>query len=192
MNPSELNLHEYKILVEKAPIMIWRADLTMGCDYFNDRWLAFTGRSLEQERGNGWADGVHADDLDRCLGIYTEAFGKRTTFEMEYRLRRHDGVFRWIFDRGVPYDDTTGRFAGFIGSCIDVTERVEAQVQLKAALDAELLTLRGLLPICSGCKKIRDDRGYWNQIEIYVSQHSAAQFTHSLCPECAKKFFPDL
>jgi len=109
---AELSREEYQLLVEKAPIMIWRSTLTMECDYFNDIWLAFTGRSIEQERGNGWAEGVHPDDLDRCLKIYTENFSRRAIFEMEYRLRRHDGAYRWIFDRGAPYSDAAGSFKG--------------------------------------------------------------------------------
>jgi PAS domain S-box-containing protein len=187
-----IGFNEYKTLVEQAPIMIWRADVTMGCDYFNERWLSFTGRTMEQEYGNGWAEGVHADDLPRCLKIYTESFAQHKIFEMEYRLRRWDGAFRWIFDRGVPFNGISGEFAGYIGSCIDVTERVDAQAQLKAAQEAEIKTLRGLLPICSGCKKIRDERNYWQNVEVYVTEHFDAHFTHGLCPDCLKKYFPEV
>jgi two-component system CheB/CheR fusion protein len=118
---------EYRLLVEHAPVMVWRAGLDAKCDYFNETWLAFTGRTLEQEMGDGWAQGVHADDLDRCVKHYLDHFHRREPFEMEYRLRRHDGEFRWIFDRGVPYHDDNGGFAGFIGSCVDVDERRRAQ-----------------------------------------------------------------
>lgn len=114
-----LSLEEYKILVEQAPIMIWRSNTAAACDYFNQRCLAFTGRTVEQEIGNGWTAGVHRDDFDRCLKIYLGAFQKREIFEMEYRLRRHDGKYRWIFDRGVPFKGSDGKFAGYIGSCID-------------------------------------------------------------------------
>src|SRR4029079_11016919 len=106
---------------------IWRSGLDARCDYFNERWLEFTGRSLEQEMGDGWADGVHRDDFERCVSHYLDHFHRRETFEMEYRLRRHDGVYRWIFDRGVPFTDDSGAFAGFIGSCVDVDERRRAQ-----------------------------------------------------------------
>lgn len=183
----ELSREEYKLLVEKAPIMIWRSDLSMGCDYFNEIWLNFTGRSMEQEVGNGWTEGVHPDDFDRCLNIYTENFSKREVFEMFYRLRRSDGEYRWIFDRGVPFSDLAGVFRGFIGSCIDVTERIEAQNALEKACHAEIKTLRGFLPICSYCKKIRNDRNYWEQLEIYIGEHSDASFTHGICPDCATK-----
>ena len=187
-----LDFEEYKTLVEQAPIMIWRSDTKAECDYFNERWLAFTGRSMEQEHGNGWTEGVHPEDYQECLRIYLEAFEKREIFEMQYRLRRHDGVYRWIFDRGVPFFDPRGDFAGYIGSCVDVTEKVEAQEALHKTQIAEVNKLRGLLPICTSCKQIRDDKGYWNQIEVYIREHSGAEFTHSICPKCAKELYPEI
>jgi PAS domain S-box-containing protein len=107
--------------------MIWRAGLDAKCDYFNETWLAFTGRALEQEMGDGWAEGVHPDDFERCVAYYLDHFNRHEPFEMEYRLRRHDGEWRWIFDRGVPFTDDAGNFAGFIGSCVDVDDRRRAQ-----------------------------------------------------------------
>lgn len=106
---------------------------------------------------------------------------------MEYRLRRHDGAYRWIFDRGTPYSDNEGNFLGYIGSCVDVTERVDAQAELARAQEAEVNRLKGLLPICCQCKKIRNDENYWEQIETYISNHSEALFSHGYCPECAEK-----
>jgi len=189
---AELSREEYKLLVEKAPIMIWRSNVTMACDYFNEIWLAFTGRSMEQEVGNGWAEGVHPEDLDRCLKIYTDHFGRREIFDMEYRLRRFDGVYRWIFDRGAPYADSEGIFKGYIGSCIDVTERKEAREALKRAQESEIKQLRELLPICSYCKKIRNDKNYWEQIESYISHHSNILFSHGICPDCKDKMMAEL
>jgi PAS domain S-box-containing protein len=122
---------QYRLLVEHAPTMVWRSGLDTLCNYFNATWLRFTGRTLEQEQGNGWAEGVHPDDFRRCVDIYLAHFERREPFEMEYRLRRYDGVYRYIFDRGVPFTDDQGRFAGFIGSCVDVHERREAD-QAKA------------------------------------------------------------
>ncbi len=131
---------EYRLLVEYSPVMVWRSGLDAKCDYFNDTWLQFTGRTLAQEAGDGWAEGVHADDFDRCVRHYLDHFERRESFEMEYRLRRHDGVYRWIFDRGVPFYDDAGAFQGFIGSCVDVDDRRRAQEE-REHRDAERLRL---------------------------------------------------
>ncbi len=182
---------EYETIVEQAPILIWRSDLSMGCDYFNERWLEFTGRTLEQERGNGWADGVHPDDLARCLKIYTEAFAARQPFQMEYRLRRRDGAWRWLHDRGVPSFDAAGAFIGFIGSCADVTERVEAERALAEAREAELSELRELIPVCAHCKQVRDDKGFWHRVESYMTRVTHKPVSHGICPACAEKYFSE-
>ena len=184
-----LSSEEYRVLVEQAPIMIWRSGTDALCNYFNERWLAFRGRSMKEEAGNGWAAGVHPEDIGRCLKTYRDAFDEREVFEMEYRLLRHDGLYRWIFDRGAPFCDTNGMFAGYIGSCIDVTDKIEAHEILRKAQEYEIKKLKGFLPICSNCKKIRNDEGYWTQVEVYVRDHSDADFTHSICPECAKKIY---
>jgi PAS domain S-box-containing protein len=181
---TELSRSEYRILVEQAPILIWRADTSGACDYFNERWLEFRGRTLAEESGNGWAEGVHAEDLDRCLKIYLTAFDARQIFEMEYRLRRHDGVYRWIFDRGAPFTLEDGSFGGYIGSCHDVTDRIAAEEALTRRRLAELAQLAELLPICSYCRKIRDDHGYWQRVEDYVSSRTMTEFTHGICPTC--------
>jgi diguanylate cyclase (GGDEF)-like protein/PAS domain S-box-containing protein len=120
----ELSGLEYKLIVESSPNMIWRSGLDGNCYYFNETWLRFTGRTMEQEMGDGWVSGVHPEDVDRCMETYLSAFRQREPFEMEYRLKRHDGLYRWINDRGVPvYHD--GEFHGYIGSCMDVSEKIE-------------------------------------------------------------------
>jgi PAS domain S-box-containing protein len=135
-----LTATEYRLLVEYSPVMIWRSGLDANCDYFNDTWLEFTGRALAQEVGEGWVEGVHPDDLDKCVAYYLDHFHRRAPFEMEYRLRRHDGIFRWILDRGVPFYDDGGAFAGFIGSCVDIDERRRAQEE-REKRDARKLQL---------------------------------------------------
>jgi len=186
MTPLEpiLSYIDYAQIVEQAPILIWRAGTDALCNYFNQRWLNFTGRTLEQEIGNGWAEGVHPEDFQGCLDIYLTHFEARKVFEMEYRLRRHDGAWRWIFDRGVPVFDDDGTFMGYIGSCVDVTERVEAQAALAEEREKKIRTLEGLLPICMVCKKIRNDEGYWEVMEQYIHEHSGADFSHGVCPDC--------
>jgi PAS domain S-box-containing protein len=120
----------FRLMADTAPTLVWMSGIDKLCTFFNRGWLDFTGRSMEQELGNGWADGVHPDDLDRCLRIYTTAFDARAKFEMEYRLRRNDGEYRWIVDYGVPRFGTNGVFCGYIGSCIDITERKRSEMSL--------------------------------------------------------------
>ncbi|MBK9989969.1 MAG: PAS domain-containing protein [Verrucomicrobia bacterium] len=177
---------EYQAITEQAPILIWRARTDKLCDYFNERWLSFRGRSLEQEFGNGWAEGVHAEDYDKCLTTYVNAFDARQAFEMHYRLKRHDGAYRWLFDRGVPYFSPDGAFSGYIGSCVDVTERIEAEQELAAKRAEEVARLSKLIPMCSWCKKIRTDDGYWKAVEAYFDERHET-VTHSICAECEKR-----
>lgn len=110
---------------------IWLAGLDKGCYWFNESWLQFRGRTLEEEQGNGWAEGVHPDDLKHCFKIFTEHFDKRESFLMEYRLKRYDGMYRWVMDRGKPRYSKDGIFLGFIGSCIDNTDLRTAEAILK-------------------------------------------------------------
>jgi PAS domain S-box-containing protein len=117
----------FRLVADSAPVLIWMSGTDKLCTYFNKPWLSFSGRSLEQELGNGWAEGVHQDDLQSCLDTYTHSFERREDFQMEYRLRRHDGEYRWIFDIGVPRYSPDGSFAGYIGSCLDVTDRKRAE-----------------------------------------------------------------
>ncbi|MCK6392876.1 bifunctional diguanylate cyclase/phosphodiesterase [Zoogloea sp.] len=116
---------------EHFPTLIWRAGTDARCSYFNQTWLDFTGRSLDQEVGDGWTHGVHPEDFDRCVGTYLEHFAVRTPFEMEYRLRRRDGQYRWIIDTGRPLYDKAGEFAGYIGSCLDITDRRNTEAELR-------------------------------------------------------------
>jgi PAS domain S-box-containing protein len=117
----------FRLVANAAPALIWMSGTDKLCTYFNKPWLDFTGRSLESELGNGWAEGVHPEDLQPCLGTYTRAFDRREEFTMEYRLRHRDGEYRWILDVGVPRFNEDGSFAGYIGIGVDVTERRRAE-----------------------------------------------------------------
>ena len=134
LQASEATLREseqrFRIVADAAPVLIWMSGVDKLCTFFNKRWLEFTGRSLEQEMGNGWAEGVHSNDLQQCLQTYTEAFDARKPFVMQYRLRRNDGEYRWISDEGVPRYNPERKFVGYIGSCVDVTELLRQQKAL--------------------------------------------------------------
>ena len=123
----------FRTLADATPVMVWGSDTDKRCNYCNKQWLDFTGRTIEQEMGDGWAEGVHPDDLERCLETYVTAFDARTPFTMEYRLRRHDGEYRWVLDNGVPRFDPDDTFSGYIGSCIDITDRKRAEEELRNA-----------------------------------------------------------
>lgn len=120
----------FRLVANTAPVMIWMAGPDKQCVYFNQPWLDFTGRTLEQELGSGWTEGVHPDDLAACLRTYGESFDRREVFTMEYRLRRRDGEYCWMMDQGVPRFHPDGSFAGYIGSCADVTHRRQAEEAL--------------------------------------------------------------
>ena len=123
----------YQAVTDASPVMIWMAGTNGLCFYFNKGWLDFVGRTLEQEAGNGWAENVHPDDLDRCLKIYVTNFDARRPFEMEYRMRHRSGQYRWIFDRGVPRYKPDGTFEGYVGACLDIHDRKEATEKIRIA-----------------------------------------------------------
>jgi hypothetical protein len=114
---------QYRNLANAGSALIWTSGTDKLCNYFNETWLRFTGRTLEQEMGNSWAEGVHPDDFDRCLETYISAFDKQVPFEMEYRLRHSSGEYKWIVDLGTPNFNSIGQFVGYIGHCFDISER---------------------------------------------------------------------
>lgn len=121
----------FRHLANTAPVMIWMSGTDKLCNYFNKGWLDFTGRKVEQEVGNGWTEGVHPEDFQRCSDTYVNAFDNHQEFTMEYRLRRHDGEYRWILDIGVPRFTPEGCFLGYIGSCLDITERKLSEQKIR-------------------------------------------------------------
>src|ERR1700744_5112332 len=107
------------IIASAAPVLVWMSGTDKLCYFFNAKWLHFTGRTLQEESGYGWTYGIHPDDLHRCLNIYNASFDVHVAFKMEYRLRRHDGNYRWLFSHAVPRYAADGTFMGYIGSCMD-------------------------------------------------------------------------
>ena len=131
----------FRNMADTAPVMIWVSGPDRLCDYLNQQWLDFTGRTLEEEVGSGRGEGIHPDDRERCLETYNSAFDRREPFTMEYRLRRADGQFRWVIDTGTARLSSDGSFLGYIGSCFDISERKAAEEALKS-LSGQLIQAR--------------------------------------------------
>jgi PAS domain S-box-containing protein len=122
----------FRHVANTAPVMIWMAGTDKGCNYVNQPWLDFTGRSLTQELGNGWLESIHPEDVPGSFDTYAQAFDRREPFTMQYRLRRHDGEYRWVLDIGKSRFDGNNAFAGYIGSCVDITDRKLAEEALSS------------------------------------------------------------
>jgi len=123
----------FRTLADTAPVMIWMADATGTLNFLNRGWLEFRGRTLQQEINQGWMEGLHPEDHSRCLDTYAQAVRDQQPYEMEYRMRRCDGEFRWLLDRGVPRRNADGTLEGFVGICVDVTVRKQAEEALRAS-----------------------------------------------------------
>lgn len=131
---AEIELREkevqYRNLADSGMALIWTSGIDKLCNYFNEPWMKFTGRTLEQELGNGWTEGVHPDDFDHCLNTYVTAFDKHESFEMEYRLHHKSGEYRWLLDKGTPNYNSNGEFIGYIGHCFDISELKRAEAEI--------------------------------------------------------------
>jgi PAS domain S-box-containing protein len=147
-------------LADTAPVLIWQSGPDAACLYFNQPWLTFTGRTLAQEIGDGWTQGVHPDDSARCLLAYRAAFHAHQPFTIEYRLRRADGEYRWLLDTGVPYSQPDGTFGGYIGSCVDVT----AQQQLATALRQQEQAYRQIIDQAADGIFVADASGQYVEV----------------------------
>jgi PAS domain S-box-containing protein len=117
----------FLVMANSAPVLMWAAGPDKSCTFCNQAWLDFTGRPLERELGNGWTESLHPEDRAGCVKLYVESFDARQPFTVEYRVRRHDGQYRWLSDHGVPRYDAQQNFLGYIGSCVDITEQKRAE-----------------------------------------------------------------
>ena len=156
----------FQLVADSLPLLVWMSDSDKRCTYFNKPWLDFTGRPLESEIGDGWTDGVHAADLQHCVATYVHAFDRREPFMMEYRLRRHDGEYRWVLDKAAPRFGADGAFAGYIGACFDVTEFKRAEAERTIANELELEEAQRLAGVGSWRWDPSSDTVVWSE-ELY-------------------------
>ncbi len=181
---------------------VWDWNAVTNEVFFSKRWKEMLGFE-ENEISNHlseWDKRVHPDDRNAVYAdLNRHLNGETPYYQNEHRVQCKDGYYKWILDRGKVMSWTEdGKPLRVVGTHTDVTLRKETEIEnlrlLKEPREAldEVKILSGLLPICASCKKIRDDKGYWNQIETYIRDHSEAAFSHSICPECAKKLYPDL
>ncbi|HEX5715951.1 MAG TPA: PAS domain-containing protein [Thermoanaerobaculia bacterium] len=133
--PQRENEERFRIMAESAPVFVWMSGKDRLCEWFNPPWLEFRGRTLEQEIGHGWEEGIHPDDLDRCWDAFYSVYEARREFSVEYRLLRHDGEYRWMLTRGIPRFGADGELAGYIGSVIDIHDRRRAEQERILLID---------------------------------------------------------
>ncbi len=143
LQESELR---FRNVANNAPVLIWMAGIDKGCNFFNKAWLNFTGRTEDEEKGNGWVEGVHPEDVESCMKIYINAFDKREEFYMEYRLKRFDGNYRWISDNGIPRFTTEDIFEGYIGACLDIEDEKLAEEQIQKS-ELHFKTISNVSPV---------------------------------------------
>jgi PAS domain S-box-containing protein len=181
---------------------VWDWNAVTNEVFFSKRWKEMLGFG-EDEISNHlseWDKRIHPDDRDAVYAdLNAHLKGETPYYENEHRLQCKDGSYKWILDRGKILSWTEdGKPLRVVGTHSDVTLRREAELENQRLVNelreafANLRVLRGLIPICASCKKIRDDRGYWNQLESFIRNHSEAEFSHSICPDCARKVYLDL
>ena len=148
-NADELSLIDsegsFRSLADNSPMLIWVTNPDKQVTFFNLTWFRFTGRTKEQELGHGWLDGVHPDDREPCREIWYTASDARVPVELEYRLRRHDGQYRWVLDKGTPRFGGNGEYLGYIGSVLDIHERKAAEEYNRALGHMQRLAIIGEL-----------------------------------------------
>ncbi len=193
---------KYRSLIANMPGAVYRSRLSSedSVEFLNNQIEEISGypaSDFYQDRKRSFKSIVYPDDYECLMKTIQKGIDKKEPYRVEYRILHVDGSVRWVSERGQGIFDEDGQVLWIDGMIFDITERKnlekEREVMIRELTDAlnKVKTLRGLLPICSNCKKIRDDKGYWNQIEEYIKEYSDAEFSHSICPECAQKLYPE-
>jgi len=195
---------KFRFISENIADIVWTLDLNLNTTYVSPSIEAILGFTPEERIRQSLEEMITPESIQRVLAKFQEELQRETedgvdpnrSIAIDVEYCRRDGSIIWMENIAKPIRDSSGFLVGILGVSRDLTERKRAEEErerlideLKAAL-AKVRTLSGLLPICSSCKKIRDDKGYWNKIESYIKDHSEADFTHSICPECAQKLYP--
>jgi PAS domain S-box-containing protein len=189
-------------IIEGTNVGTWEWNIQTGEVIFNPKWFEMIGympEELSPVSIKTWETLTHPDDLKRSEAFLEQHFkGERLYYTCECRMKHKDGTWVWVLDRGrVITRSADGKPLRMFGTHTDITQRKHDEeererliVKLQSAL-AEVKTLSGIIPICANCKKVRDDKGYWEQVESYVSHHTNAQFSHGVCPDCVEKLYPE-
>jgi len=142
LKKQEILSKHFLLMADASPVMIWLSGADKSCTYFNKRWLDFRGRTMDEEKFDGWLEGLYQEDITPCMEAYKKAFNEKKDLTIEYRLKRFDNQYRWVLETGNPYFDSDGAFAGYIGSCIDITERKQMEEKLEASLREKEILLK--------------------------------------------------
>jgi PAS domain S-box-containing protein len=191
----------YDLATQAGNVGVWDWNIQTGEFYLDKNIKAILGYTDEEIPNDidTWVKHVHPDDKQNVMdAVQAHLDGKTPQYICEHQMLHKDESIRWIFCRGIATRDANGRAIRMMGTDMDITERKKAEterdeliLELQAALD-KIKQLSGLLPICSKCKKIRDDKGYWHHLENYIHEHSEADFTHSVCPDCLQEYSKEI
>jgi PAS domain S-box-containing protein len=189
---------QYQFVVENLKEVVFRTDAEGHWTFLNSAWAEVTGFAVEESLGMAFWEYVYPEDRQLNLELFRPLIERKKDYcRHEIRYMNKNGEFRWIEVWARLTLDEKGNATGTAGTLTDITERKRVEEEREKLIHelsdamSKIKTLSGMLPICASCKRIRDDKGYWNQIESYIKSHSEAEFTHSVCPECAKKLYPE-